>query len=308
MKHTVFIQTNHKQVIGALVSAHSLTRNSPHGDRFDVRIMHHGDHAFFQAREGQEFLRGGQRRVWRNDDLQSFTPLRFMPPDLMGYKGRALVIDPDIFAAGDVYELLTRDMQGKALLCRQLPGERGAPDSRVSSVMLLDCARLRHWRCEEQFDELFRFERDYLEWVRLQLEPRENIGFFEAEWNDFDHLDAKTKLLHTTRRRTQPWKTGLPRDFTFDEKEKRLGRGLKRWVKRARRWVGGEAKAPSYYEPHPDPNQERFFFTLLRECLEQGTVSEDRLREEIRRNHVRHDALEILARTPPSAATPRFGA
>jgi len=34
------------------------------------------------------------------------------------------------------------------------------------------------------------------------------------------------------------------------------------------------------------------------------TVSGDRVsvREEMRRNHVRHDALEILARTPPLAA------
>ena len=41
------------------------------------------------------------------EDLQSFTPLRFMPPQLMGYEGRAIVIDPDVFAVGDVYELLT---------------------------------------------------------------------------------------------------------------------------------------------------------------------------------------------------------
>ena len=46
----VFIQTNAKQLIGALVSAHSLKRNSPHRDAFDVTIMHHEDHAFFTAR------------------------------------------------------------------------------------------------------------------------------------------------------------------------------------------------------------------------------------------------------------------
>ena len=33
-------------------------------------------------------------------------------------KGRAAVIDPDIFAVGDVWELLSRDMGGKAILCR----------------------------------------------------------------------------------------------------------------------------------------------------------------------------------------------
>ena len=53
------------------------------------------------------------KRIWRNDDLQSFTPLRFLPPQLMGYQGRAVVIDPDIFATGDIWELLSRDMAGK---------------------------------------------------------------------------------------------------------------------------------------------------------------------------------------------------
>ena len=56
------------------------------------------------------------------------------------------------------------------------------------------------------------------------------------------------------------------------------------------------------YVRHPDRNQERFFFGLLRECLERGIVSEALLREEMRRNHVRHDAFEVLDRTPPLPA------
>jgi len=37
-------------------------------------------------------------------------------------------------------------------------------------------------------------------------------------------------------------------------------------------------------------------------CLEKGVVSEQMLREEMARNHVRHDALELVERTPPLAA------
>jgi len=33
---------------------------------------------------------------------------------------------------------------------------------------------------------------------------------------------------------------------------------------------------------------------LLRECLDEGVVTEERLREEMRQNHVRHDALEMI--------------
>lgn len=296
MKPTVFIQTNDRQMVGALVSAYSLHRNSRHADRFEVRIMRQEDHAFFQAREGQTFLRGREHRVWRNDDLQSFTPLRFLPPELMAYDGRAVVIDPDIFAVGDIYELLSRDMQGKALMCRARPGHNGRPDYLASSVMLLDCGRLTHWRCEAQFNELFAFERDYLDWIELTLEPRETIGLLEAEWNDFDRLTERTRLLHNTKRRTQPWKTGLPVDFVA--RADRMGLSPWSWVKFAKRQVLGDER----YKRHPDPRQEQFFFGLLRECVEKRLVTEDFLRAEMRRNHLRHDALELLDRTPTSVA------
>ncbi len=49
-------------------------------------------------------------------------------------------------------------------------------------------------------------------------------------------------------------------------------------------------------------DEARFFFGLLRECLDQGIVTEDMLREEMRQNHVRHDAFEVLDRTSPLAA------
>ena len=111
-------------MVGALVSQYSLKRNSRNPDAFEVKILHTKDHPFLLAQEGQSFLRDGVERVWRNDDLQSFTPLRFMPPELMGYEGRAIVIDPDIFAVGDVWELLSRDMQGKAILCRYRSGAK----------------------------------------------------------------------------------------------------------------------------------------------------------------------------------------
>ena len=80
MKPTVFIHTNEKQIVGAIVSAYSLKRNSPNADKFDVRVLEVKDFPFLAARHGQKFLRGGVERVWDMEDLQSFTPLRFAPP------------------------------------------------------------------------------------------------------------------------------------------------------------------------------------------------------------------------------------
>ncbi len=297
MKYSVFIQTNHKQITGAIVAEHALRRYSSHNDQFDVVIVDTRDYPYFAAREGQKYLRDGVERVWLNEDLQSFTPTRFMPPELMGYEGRAVVIDPDIFAAVDIWDLLSKDMGDKAIMCRMRSGPKGFVDKmHASSVMLLDCAKLTHWNVAKQFNDMFDFKLDYQPWIGLRLEDQNSIGALEKEWNDFDQFSLATKMLHTTRRKTQPWKTGLPTDWRPAEKFRMfppLG-----WLMRARRQLFGEYAFLGHYKAHPDKNQENFFFGLLKECVAEGKVTEEMLRHEVARNHVRHDVFEVLARTP----------
>lgn len=303
MEHCVFIQTNHKQIVGAKVAAYALRRFSQHNDQFDVRIIDTRDYPCFEAREGQSYLRDGVKRVWLNDDLQSFTPTRFMPPALMGFTGRALVIDPDVFAATDVWALLNRDMGGKAILCRMRSGPKGLIDKCfASSVMLLDCAQLKHWDVEQRFNAMFDFTQDYQPWVCLKDEPRDSIGFFEPTWNDFDHFTPDTRMLHTTRRKTQPWKTGLPVDWRPAERFRLFPPAA--WLLRLRRHLFGEYGLMGNYRAHPDRNQEWFFCGLVKECLAKGLLDEPLLRAEMARNHVRHDLFEVLARTPDLPPAP----
>ena len=127
MRNTVFIHTNPKQAVGALVARHALIRNSAAPERFDVRIIDTGDFPAFARYEGRSYLREGKQAVWRNDDLQSFTPLRFAVPELMGYAGRAVLTDPDIFALADINLLLERDMGGAAVLARQMQADSRRP-------------------------------------------------------------------------------------------------------------------------------------------------------------------------------------
>ena len=303
MECCVFIQTNHKQYTGALVAQHALRRYSQHNDKFDVKIIDKRDYPYFDAREGQLYLRDGVKRVWLNDDLQSFTLTRFMPPEFMGFKGRAVVIDPDVFACADVWELFSRDMQGNAILCRPRSGTKGLIDKCLAtSVMLLDNAKLTHWKVEERFNQMFEFSFDYMDWICLKSEAPGTVGLFENEWNDFDKFTLQTKMLHTTRRRTQPWKTGLPVDFRIAERFRLFPPAA--WLMRARRHLFGEYGLMGKYKQHPDVNQEHFFFALLKECLDSGQVTENFLRDEMRKNHVRHDALEVLRRTPDLPRTP----
>jgi hypothetical protein len=222
-----------------------------------------------------------------------------MPPELMGYEGRAVIMDPDIFAVQDIHELLTRDMQGAAVMGRH----RSKPDKKkfcvATSVMLLDCAKLSHWNAEREFGALFSFERDYKRWICLAYEPEQNVGYLGSEWNDFDHLDENTRLLHNTKRRTQPWKSGLKVDYTPADKLKNLPilGGL---VKLKNRWLG-EYALLGRYTSHPDVRQEQFFFGLLKECLENNVIDEAVVRDEMAQRHVRQDALEVIDRTPALA-------
>jgi len=177
MDHCVFIHSNPKQIVGAIVAQHALRRNSRNADKFDVKIITTDDHPFFAEYEGKTYLRDGVKRVWLNDDLQSFTPLRFMPPELMGYRGRAVIIDPDIFAVGDIWELLSRDMQNKSIIARARSGTKGLIDHcMASSVMLLECANLTHWKCEAQFRSMFEMKLDYSDWICLKHEDRTGIA------------------------------------------------------------------------------------------------------------------------------------
>ena len=64
MKPCVFIHTNQRQYIGALVSAHSMKRNSRHSDEFDVQIINHRDYSFFLEHEGEPYLRDGHRQKY----------------------------------------------------------------------------------------------------------------------------------------------------------------------------------------------------------------------------------------------------
>ncbi len=161
------------------------------------------------------------------------------------------------------------------------PGHNRQADYVATSVMLLDTPRLTHWQFDRDLDDLFNRRFDYVEWIELKSEDRSSIGFLEPRWNDFDRLTDATGILHTTKRRTQPWKTGLPVDYTLRE------RGpfdfLRRWSRR-------------HYEAHPDPRQEAFVYSLLADLVDAGEVGRDELKAEMAANHVRHDSLQLVDR------------
>jgi hypothetical protein len=192
------------------------------------------------------------------------------------------------------------DMQGKAIMCRHVSPGDGRKPYWASSVMLLDCQKLAHWRWEQCLEEMFSFRRDYRDWMSLWLENESTIGILGDEWNHYDLLNSQTKMLHNTGRLTQPWKTGLPVDFSSDTFFKRsLPSSLLHVLIACLRSVLGKRRDPvtqlnQTYQRHPDLRQEKLFFSLLQECIDAGLITHDELRVGIERNYIRKDAFAIL--------------
>lgn len=297
-KPTVVIHTNDAQLVAARVGAHSLKSRSKSPGLFDVRLLRLEDTPHLYRRHNQRFVwwDGDAPSVFRRRDLQAFAALRRMVPALLGFQGRALVLDPDVFAIGDVYELLTRDMSGKAILCCQKSRSSAGRRLHSSAVMLLDCGKLRHWQWEREIDDIFRGTLKLGPWLSLLDEAPERIGLLEDEWNHCDTLTEKTKLLHNTEIVTQPWKTGLPADY--HEHAPRWPAPVEALRRGVRRLASANGAGGTFYRPHPDPRQERLFFTLLKECLDDGGIDRGCLRRAMRRNYLRKDALVLLDGLP----------
>ena len=75
MKPVVIVHTNDKQMLGALVSAHSYRRNSRDPDAFEVRILRAEDYPELQAR-GRTLLRVRTRNAPLGNDRSVTVGLR----------------------------------------------------------------------------------------------------------------------------------------------------------------------------------------------------------------------------------------
>lgn len=299
----VFIQSNKRQMIGAKVAKYSILRNTKNPERFEVEILDLESNLKLLKQEGKPYTRGGRLAYWSSDDLQSFTPLRFLPPQVMKFKGRAIVIDPDVFVLVDINELFDLDINDKAIAVRPLTKSTNGLMSFATSVMLLDCARLEHWKWDEMIESVFSMKMDYVSWMNLHFERSETIFFLDEVWNSFDKLGPDTKILHNTMRITQPWKTGLDLEFVrkspismpLNISHFRPG-SLKNYMKYI--W---DKKFNNRYIKHPDPKQEGLFFQLLKEALDNGMITYRELEREITDKHIRVDALDLIKSKAPAS-------
>lgn len=96
----VYIQSNKYQKIAAEVAAYSF-------ERFGLKTeyLNFEDNKLLNHYVGHSYLRNGKNCIFK-DDLQSFTILRSLAPQLNKYKEKILVIDPDVFVLKDTSHMI----------------------------------------------------------------------------------------------------------------------------------------------------------------------------------------------------------
>ena len=88
----IFICTNDNQMIGAKVAKNTIINKSQFSTN-DVVILSESEIPSLKRFFIKPYLRWGKMVEFNKNDMQSFTLLRFHIPFLMGFHGKALVID-----------------------------------------------------------------------------------------------------------------------------------------------------------------------------------------------------------------------
>ena len=166
------------------------------------------DIEWMDEERGEPNWTGWNRKKW----YTRFTCFRFSIPELSGFKGRSIYVDVDQLFLDDIYKLIN------------LP----IPDDKMflalhwirTDVMVMDNAKFKNldwWPSVEEMKKSGWGAKNYLN----LLKDHDVVGKLPSEWccNDGKGYEkGKTKHLHFTEMKTQPWKPYPKgwRSFKFD--------------------------------------------------------------------------------------------
>ena len=280
----VYIQSNSYQRLAAKVAAYSFKKQGVS----DVNIIDIDDFPILKKKIGAVYLRNGKKTVYKND-LQSFTLLRFFPPKLNSYKGKLLIVDPDVFSVKSpmsIMNFLNND-NNKFLVCTSYN------ENFRSEVMLVDADKIR-WDYEKILFDLFNLKIDYSDLINLKFIDSNLIQTAPSIYNQQDNIIDKTIILHTTNRITQPWKEGLNIDF---ESYANWYSVLKNLIKRL---IGREYSKKilsKYYLSHPNTQVNHFVLELFKESFKEGIFNKEEIIDAVNKKFISktfYQKLEIL--------------
>jgi lipopolysaccharide biosynthesis glycosyltransferase len=202
---TVFISSGEASLLERKVLMYSLRRNSKR--ELDIRVFN-GTHNTVE-REGHPPQPAPMSLKVKYQNVTEFSNYRFLVPQLCGHTGRAISMDSDTLAFGDIGELFDADMGDSDFLAKPAAYGDKVDERWGLSVALFDCARTR-FALDQYFDEIASglYEYPDLHQMRPRFLARHpfKVGRLDPRWNEFDHCDSETRLIHYTDLYQQPWK------------------------------------------------------------------------------------------------------
>ncbi|MBR0566020.1 hypothetical protein J5J83_07825 [Azoarcus sp. L1K30] len=147
----------------------------------------------------------------------NFGFVRFLVPKLNGYQGKAIYLDADQLVFTDINELAdSLDDDHSIALVKEPKGTFGAKavgQHNQTSVMAMECAKLRDWNPDTMFQnvvpnraELGEGQIHYRDFMMLTWFDQDRIQPIDPRWNHFNIVEPDSKLTHFSYVRSQPWK------------------------------------------------------------------------------------------------------
>lgn len=270
----IFVHTNDVQLLIAKVAAFSFSRALPEGSSVEVSVLSAETFPELMNFHGSVYVYKGRKVKFDIDDIQSFTLLRLAIPEVTQYTAKSLVVDPDVFwvSKESPCQLFDYVDPKRPVACVHDQHWR-------SSVLVTNNEKLKSWSMASALSAL-KDGTDYKYLIELMHVDQSKINFLPPVFNCFDELPETGKILHFTRRQTQPWRTGLPL-------REKYGKSLGVRVIKA---ILGRNK----HIAHPEPELERLFLKMASEALAAGYISEDEVLQAQSAGLVRHDFLDLL--------------
>ena len=276
----IFIQSNPQQMTAAKVAEYSFKTKGFQ----NIEILNLHENKFLKNNFGKKFKRNGKIISFNPDDLQSFTLLRFYPPEICTTK-YCLIIDPDIFAVKNFDDFSIESQNEKKIFCTK------KNNIIRSEVMLIDCKDFSLWNFGEIINKLFSFKVDYKDLINLEFFDKSYIGLIDENFNSHDIITDKTILLHTTNRITQPWKVGLDIDFS---NHLTLYNLFKLYLKKIFGLSYQKKLLEKRYQKHPDNKVAEFVKKLFENAIKAKFITNEELNHSLNKRFISEEFFKSL--------------
>jgi len=277
----IFIQSNPQQELAAKVSSYSFKR---FGFK-NIEILHLNNIKELKDKFNKRYLRSGKKIIFKKNDLQSFTLIRFLPPKI--FNDFCLIIDPDVFAVKNPAESLKHYIKSKnnKIFCTK------KNDKFKSEVYILNCKNFDLWNFDKIIDDLFTNKLDYQKLINFEFLNKNLIGELECNFNVWDKIDEKTILLHTTNRITQPWKEDLNIDFKIYTSKINF---LKNYINKILGRNHNSKIFEKKYKPHPNMIVSNFVENIFKEAYINNYINYEEILYAIANNYISKKFIKKL--------------